>query len=80
MRAPFPHPTSSDAPELTDLWPSLSKHRCLVLWEADATLTLALTVACQSASYLEYFLMYWPATRAYQLASTPSPWTGADMP
>ncbi|EIW63043.1 uncharacterized protein TRAVEDRAFT_69195 [Trametes versicolor FP-101664 SS1] len=41
--------------------------KCLVLWEADATLTLALTVACQSASYLEYFLMYWPATRLRQI-------------
>lgn len=62
------HHTCYATSELTDLWFSLSK-RCLVLWEADATLTLALTTACQSASYLEYFLMYWPATRAYQPAS-----------
>ncbi|OJT13401.1 hypothetical protein TRAPUB_10036 [Trametes pubescens] len=41
--------------------------KCIVLWEADSTLTLALTTACQSASYLEYFLMYWPATRLRQI-------------
>ncbi len=65
----FPlHHTLYDTSKLTDMWLSLSKHRCIVLWEADSTLTLALTTACQSASYLEYFLMYWPATRAYQLA------------
>ncbi|CDO69399.1 hypothetical protein BN946_scf184270.g2 [Trametes cinnabarina] len=36
---------------------------CLTLWEADPTLALALTAACQTAAYLEHFLLVWPSDR-----------------
>ncbi|KAI0356193.1 hypothetical protein OH77DRAFT_1423788 [Trametes cingulata] len=37
--------------------------KCLVLWEADPTLDLALSTACKGAKYLEYLLIFWPCDR-----------------
>ncbi|KAH9855245.1 hypothetical protein C2E23DRAFT_883200 [Lenzites betulinus] len=41
--------------------------KCVVLWEADPTLDLALSTACESASHLEYLLLFWPTTRLRQI-------------
>ncbi|KAI0373410.1 hypothetical protein BV20DRAFT_962547 [Pilatotrama ljubarskyi] len=57
--------------------------KCIVLWEADPTLDLALTTGCKGAKYLEYMLMFWPCDRAYHLRSfisvVLSRSTGADI-
>ncbi|KAI0675013.1 hypothetical protein C8Q78DRAFT_1162108 [Trametes maxima] len=37
--------------------------KCLVLWEADPTLDLALKVGCRAAEHLEHLLLYWPSSR-----------------
>ncbi|KAI9067109.1 hypothetical protein FKP32DRAFT_1588923 [Trametes sanguinea] len=41
--------------------------KCLLLWEADPTLLLALTTACQTATYLEHVLLFWPCDRVRQI-------------
>ncbi|KAI0633373.1 hypothetical protein C8Q77DRAFT_1114598 [Trametes polyzona] len=41
--------------------------KCLALFDADPTLTLALTVGSRAANYLEYFLLFWPAARLRQI-------------
>ncbi|KAI8993760.1 hypothetical protein BD414DRAFT_480378 [Trametes punicea] len=37
--------------------------KCIILWEADNTLLLALTTACQAATYLEHLILFWPSDR-----------------
>ncbi|KAI0645408.1 hypothetical protein C8Q79DRAFT_964451 [Trametes meyenii] len=37
--------------------------KCLVLWEADPTLDLALKVGCRAAGQVEHLLLFWPSSR-----------------
>ncbi|KAL7281276.1 hypothetical protein ACG7TL_004585 [Trametes sanguinea] len=41
-------------------WLMSGIRKCLLLWESDPTLILALTTASQSATHLEHILLFWP--------------------
>ncbi|KAI0829653.1 hypothetical protein BC628DRAFT_1314422 [Trametes gibbosa] len=40
--------------------------KCVVLWQADPSLDLALAIACKAAGHLEHLLLFWPAPRLRQ--------------
>ncbi|KAI0775649.1 hypothetical protein BD413DRAFT_491464 [Trametes elegans] len=48
-------------------WYLAGIRKCLVLWETDPTLDLALSIACKAASHLEYLLLFWPSIRVRQI-------------
>ncbi|KAI0334959.1 hypothetical protein GY45DRAFT_966842 [Cubamyces sp. BRFM 1775] len=34
--------------------------KCVVVWKAEPTLPLALTLGCRAAEHLEHLLLFWP--------------------